>query len=196
MVCHGFVHNYAGLLACRLVLGIPEAGIFPACSYYVTMWYPRAEAQYRTALFYGAASLAYVSTALQSGLRNIADNSHSGAFSGLLAYCISLMDGVGGYAGWQWIFILEGLATVVAGMAAWFFIHDSPNGAKWLDQEEKDYINSQLAYDGNSAGNALQEGKKKSFYIKEAFSDWQVCSDLSHRCLPSGLTLPRFTSAP
>lgn len=106
------------------------------------------------------------------------------------------MDGVGGYAGWQWIFILEGLATVVAGMVAWFFIHDSPNGAKWLDQEEKDYINSQLAYDGNSAGNALQEGKKKSFYIKEAFSDWQVCSDLSHRCLPSGLTLPRFTSAP
>ncbi|KFX97820.1 hypothetical protein V490_02611 [Pseudogymnoascus sp. VKM F-3557] len=155
MVCHGFVHNYAGLLACRLVLGIPEAGIFPACSYYVTMWYPRAEAQYRTALFYGAASLA-------------------GAFSGLLAYCISLMDGVGGYAGWQWIFILEGLATVVAGMAAWFFIHDSPNGAKWLDQEEKDFINSQLAYDGNSAGNALQEGKKKSFYIKEAFSDWQI----------------------
>lgn len=58
MLLTGFVHNYAGLLICRLALGIPEAGIFPACSYYVTMWYPRAEAQYRTALFYGAASLA------------------------------------------------------------------------------------------------------------------------------------------
>ncbi|KFY49688.1 hypothetical protein V496_09860 [Pseudogymnoascus sp. VKM F-4515 (FW-2607)] len=155
MVCHGFVHNYAGLLACRLVLGIPEAGIFPACSYYVTMWYPRAEAQYRTALFYGAASLA-------------------GAFSGLLAYCISLMDGVGGYGGWQWIFILEGAATVVGGLVAWFFIHDSPNEAKWLDQEEADYINAQLAYDGNSSGNALQEGRKKTSYIKEAFCDWQI----------------------
>ncbi|KFZ12754.1 hypothetical protein V501_04069 [Pseudogymnoascus sp. VKM F-4519 (FW-2642)] len=155
MVCHGFVHSYAGLLACRLILGIPEAGIFPACSYYVTMWYPRAEAQYRTALFYGAASLA-------------------GAFSGLLAYCISLMDGVGGYGGWQWIFILEGAATIVGGLVAWFFIHDSPNGVKWLDQDEAAFVTAQLAYDGNSTGNAMQEGQKKSVYIKEAFCDWQI----------------------
>lgn len=105
------------------------------------------------------------------------------------------MDGVGGYGGWQWIFILEGAATVLAGLVAWFFIHDSPDGAKWLDHEEKEYIKAQLAYDGNSSGNALQEGRKKSFYIKEAFSDWQVCSSLSHRCLSSSLTLSRFTSA-
>ena len=106
------------------------------------------------------------------------------------------MDGVGGYKGWQWIFILEGAATVVGGLVAWFFIHDSPNGVKWLDQDEADYITAQLAYDGNSTGNAMQEGQKKSVYIKEAFCDWQVCSDLSHRYPSSGLlTLPRFTSA-
>lgn len=127
--------------------------------------------------------------------KECANNSHSGAFSGLLAYCISLMDGVGGYGGWQWIFILEGAVTVIGGLVAWFFIHDSPNGAKWLDQDEIDFINAQLAYDGNSAGNALQEGRKKTAYIKEAFCDWQVCSDLSHRYLSSNLTLPRFTLA-
>lgn len=105
------------------------------------------------------------------------------------------MDGVGGFGGWQWIFILEGAATVLAGLVAWFFIHDSPDGAKWLDQEEKEYIKAQLAYDGNSSGNALQEGRKKSFYIKEAFTDWQVCSLLAHSYRSPRLTLSRFTSA-
>lgn len=85
------------------------------------------------------------------------------------------MEGVAGLAGWQWIFILEGALTVVAGLASWFFIHDSPDGTKWLDQEEKDFIKAQLAYDGNTEGNALQEGRKKSSYVKEAFLDWQVC---------------------
>lgn len=56
----GIIHNYQGLLATRFFLGIPEAGIFPACAYYVTSWYPRHEAQYRTALFYASASFAYV----------------------------------------------------------------------------------------------------------------------------------------
>jgi MFS family permease len=115
----------------------------------------------------------------ESSPRNIADSSYSGAFSGLLAYCISLMDGVGGYGGWQWIFILEGAATIVGGLVAWFFIHDSPNGVKWLDEDEAAFVTAQLAYDGNSTGNAMQEGQKKSVYIKEAFCDWQVCSNLS-----------------
>jgi hypothetical protein len=59
MTLTGIVHNYKGLLACRFFLGVPESGIFIACAYYVTGWHLRHEAQYRTALFYGAASLAY-----------------------------------------------------------------------------------------------------------------------------------------
>jgi MFS family permease len=54
----GLIHNYHGLLACRFFLGVREAGIFPACVYYVTSWYPRKDDQYRTALFYASASLA------------------------------------------------------------------------------------------------------------------------------------------
>lgn len=93
------------------------------------------------------------------------------------------MEGVGGLAGWQWIFILEGLLTIIAGLASWFFIHDSPDSAKWLDQEEKDFIKAMLAFDGNTEGNALQEGRKKSSYVKEAFLDWQVCFPLKNQVL-------------
>lgn len=60
MTLTGIIHNWSGLMACRFFLGIPESGIFPACAYYVTSWYPRHEAQYRTALFYASASMAYV----------------------------------------------------------------------------------------------------------------------------------------
>jgi MFS family permease len=58
MTLMGIVHNYEGLLAARFFLGIAEAGIFPACTYYITCWYTRHEAMYRTALFYATASLA------------------------------------------------------------------------------------------------------------------------------------------
>jgi len=58
MTLMGVVHNYPGLLAARFFLGVPEAGLFPGCTYYITTFYTRHEAMYRTALFYATASLA------------------------------------------------------------------------------------------------------------------------------------------
>ncbi|OAQ89908.1 major facilitator superfamily transporter [Purpureocillium lilacinum] len=155
MTLMGIVHNYEGLLAARFFLGVPESGIFPAAAYYITMWYTRHEAMYRTALFYATASLA-------------------GAFSGLLAYAITLMDGIGGLAGWQWIFILEGLLTVLAGVLAYFAIFNGPDSVAWLTEEEKQYLKVKLAYDGNRWGKGTQEEGSKRKYIKEAFLDWQI----------------------
>ncbi|KEZ46290.1 hypothetical protein SAPIO_CDS1211 [Scedosporium apiospermum] len=143
------------LLAARFFLGVPEAGIFPACAYYITSWYTRHEAMYRTALFYATASLA-------------------GAFSGLLAYAITLMDGIGGLSGWQWIFILEGLLTVLGGVAAIFTIYNGPDSVSWLTEEEKQYLKVKLAYDGNRAGMGTLEDGPKRKYTKDAFRDWQV----------------------
>ncbi|KAH8892345.1 high-affinity nicotinic acid transporter [Thozetella sp. PMI_491] len=155
MTLMGVVQNYRGLLATRFFLGVPESGIFPACAYYVTSWYTRHEAMYRTALFYATASLA-------------------GAFSGLLAYAITLMDGLAGLAGWQWIFLLEGLVTVVGGVVAIFTIYNGPDAVSWLTEEEKRYIKLKLAYDGNRAGmGTLEEGSKRK-HTKAAFSDWQI----------------------
>ena len=92
MTLTGIVQNYHGLLIARIFLGVAEAGLFPGVAFYLTQWYCRHEMQLRQALFFSAASVA-------------------GAFSGLLAFAIAKMDGVGGLAGWRWIFILEGMAT-------------------------------------------------------------------------------------
>lgn len=67
----------------------------------------------------------------------------SGAFSGLLAAAIAKMNGVGGYAGWRWIFIIEGLATVVLGAASFFLLLDSPRRSKWLEEDEIRFLELQ-----------------------------------------------------
>jgi len=68
----------------------------------------------------------------------------SGAFSGLLAAAIAKMDGVGGYEGWRWIFLLEGIVTVFLGISCFFLLIDSPRLSKsWLDPEEIRFLELQ-----------------------------------------------------
>ncbi|KAF3352638.1 hypothetical protein VdG1_08804 [Verticillium dahliae VDG1] len=88
------VTNYGGLLGFRFVLGCVEAGFFPGVLYLLSCWYTKAELGKRFAIFYTAAVL-------------------SGAFGGLLAGAItSNLDDAHGIAGWRWLFIIEGVATV------------------------------------------------------------------------------------
>ena len=83
MTLMGIVQNYEGLLAARFFLGVAEAGFFPAATFLLTTFYCRFELQKRLAAFYTAAAAA-------------------GAFSGLLAFALQKMEGVGGLAGWRW----------------------------------------------------------------------------------------------
>jgi sugar phosphate permease len=130
MTLMGLVKNYHGLLIARLFLGVAEAGLYPGVAYYLTMWYCTEELAFRQGLFFSAASIA-------------------GAFSGLLAYLIAKMNGVGGLAGWQWIFILEGLLTVVVAIASFFILHDFPDTAGFLTTEEKAWVVHRLKYQGS-----------------------------------------------
>jgi len=125
VLCHGFVTNYSGLLAARFFLGLAEAGIMPGCSYLLTMWYKPNEILQRYAIYLNAVTLA-------------------GAFGSLLASGIAKMDGIRGHAGWQWIFIIEGIATVVIGFLAFFMIPDFPHTAKWLSEDEKRFMQARL----------------------------------------------------
>ncbi|RSL87266.1 hypothetical protein CDV31_016278 [Fusarium ambrosium] len=121
LLCTGFVQNYAGLLVCRVLLGVTEAGFFPGAILIVTNWYSWSEVGVRVALFYTSSALA-------------------GAFSGLLAYLIAKMDGVGGYEGWRWIFLLEGGVSTIIGLICPLIIIDTPALSKWLTEDEKRYL--------------------------------------------------------
>ncbi|KAK5136105.1 hypothetical protein LTR08_004155 [Meristemomyces frigidus] len=160
MTLMGMVQSYHGLLAARIFLGIAEAGLFPGVVYYNTMWYCRYEVQVRQAIFFSAASVA-------------------GAFSGLLAYGISFMDGVGGLAGWRWIFILEGILTVIVAFIALFTLFDYPETATFLTAEERAFVAYRLKHDGQDDGidagvRVLQNDRMDWKTVRSAFADWQI----------------------
>ena len=95
------------------------------CFYLLSTWYKREESQRRFSIFFGSATLA-------------------GAFGSLLATAIEKMDGVNGYRGWRWIFILEGIATCLFAIVAYFLIIDFPEDASWLDAAEAEFMKSRL----------------------------------------------------
>lgn len=114
----GFVTSIGGMYAARLVLGACEGGLFPGLNLYLTMVYKREEQAKRV-------SYLFVCTAL------------SGAFGGLLAYLILKMDGVGGYAGWRWVYIIEGIFSIVVAIIVWFGLPNDPSNAYFLNDHEK-----------------------------------------------------------
>ncbi|OKL61716.1 hypothetical protein UA08_02444 [Talaromyces atroroseus] len=121
MTTMGLVHNFSGLMAARWFLGLAEAGLFPGVSYYLSCWYKRSEFGVRMAIFFSAAALA-------------------GSFGGLLAAAISKMNNVGGKAGWSWIFILEGLATIILGVLSFWLVVDFPDNATFLSELDRAII--------------------------------------------------------
>ncbi|KAM0335002.1 hypothetical protein ACHAQA_000036 [Verticillium albo-atrum] len=134
---------------------------YAAFEYYLTMWYCRHEIQFRQALFFSAASIA-------------------GAFSGLLAFAISKMHGVGGLEGWRWIFILEGIVTVLVAVWAFFTLHDFPETASFLTEDERAFVVFRLKYQSQAKGKqtsqvAVPEAEEfKWRYVGDAFKDWQI----------------------
>jgi MFS family permease len=124
----GLVTSYAGLVTVRALLGLVEGPMFPGIVLYLSGFYTRKELSLRIALFFSAASL-------------------SGAFSGLLAAAIENMDGIGGKPGWAWIFILEGLFSVVVGLLSYFVVPSTPRDSKFLSESQKDIIMSRLERD-------------------------------------------------
>ncbi|KAH6880027.1 major facilitator superfamily domain-containing protein [Thelonectria olida] len=146
----GIVQNYHGLLAARAVLGLTEGGLFPGVSYYITMWYRRHECGFRMAVFFSAATAA-------------------GAFGGFLARGIMEMRGVGGLAGWQWIFIIEGLATVVVALASYKMMSDYPDRAKFINNEERAHIVARLKLDRSSLADEFGMN-----FFWDAIKDWKI----------------------
>lgn len=99
----------------------------------------------------------------------------AGAFSGLLAYGIQQLDGTSGLAGWQWIFLIEGLIPVALSLVIWKLLPDSPENASFLTQPERDFIVRRLADEtGSGQGRVTNQDKIGKKHILAGLSDWKV----------------------
>src|ERR1700749_2089566 len=114
----------------RFLLGVAEAGFFPGIILYLTYWYP---AEYRARFLAAFAIAVPVSTVIGAPV--------SGLLLGL--------DGVMGLKGWQWLFVIEGIPSVLLGIVTWFYLTDKPEHADWLTAEQKVRLAGQL--DGEPA---------------------------------------------
>src|SRR6202008_2060375 len=111
--------------AVRFLLGVAEAGFFPGIILYLTYWYP---AEYRARFLAAFAIAVPVSTVIGAPI--------SGLLLGL--------DGVMGLKGWQWLFIIEGIPSVLLGVVTWFYLTDQPEKADWLTDEQKAWLAAKL----------------------------------------------------
>ncbi|KAF8939304.1 major facilitator superfamily domain-containing protein [Dissophora ornata] len=151
MMAMAAVKSASGLLAARFFLGLAESGLFPGSVYLISLWYTRSEQALRNGLFFSTATMA-------------------GAFGGVLAYGIAQMEGVRGLHGWQWIFILEGLPTVLLTIVVFFFLPDFPGTAPFLNASEREMAVQRLVID---AGPATQTEFSWNQF-RSVFTDWKV----------------------
>lgn len=120
-----FIHSTTMFYVMRFVLGVAEAGFYPGMILYLTYWYPARERAKVIALFATGAVIA-----------GIIGSPVSGAILG--------MHGAAGLAGWQWLFLLEGIPAVLLGVVVLFVLPNGPAKARWLSPEEKEVVKRRL----------------------------------------------------
>lgn len=121
-----FVKTPAMFYVMRFMLGVAEAGFFPAIVLYLTYWFPSSRRSKVTALFMTGIPM-------------------SGVIGGPLSgWLMTTLAGAHGMAGWQWLFLLEGIPTIVLGIAAFFFLDDKVQDAGWLTDSQKAAIEQKL----------------------------------------------------
>ncbi|EPS28482.1 hypothetical protein PDE_03428 [Penicillium oxalicum 114-2] len=148
----GICQSYGGLLACRVLLGVVEAGLFPGLMTYLTLFYSKREIALRTGYLFSSAALA-------------------GACGGLLAYGIGFMDGISGLRGWRWIMIIEGIPTVIMGVITWFFLADEPDTAYYLNEDERALV---VRRRSRYVGQTASAQKFHWADVKEGALDWKI----------------------
>jgi MFS transporter, ACS family, tartrate transporter len=120
-----FVRGPMSFYVLRFLLGAAEAGAFPGIVYYLSQWFPEQQRA-------GAMSRFMVSIPLSS------------AIGGPLGGALLSLNGRFGLAGWQWLFLAEGIPSVILGVAILFFLTDRPSEATWLTDDERRWLMSKL----------------------------------------------------
>jgi MFS family permease len=148
----GLANSYGSLIACRLLLGAVEAGLFPGLNVYLTFFYTKHELAMRVGYLFVSAAIA-------------------GGLGGLLAFGIGHMEGLSGMKGWRWIMIIEGIPSVLLGIAVYFTLPNDAETAYFLTDAEKEIMIARRDREYGNTKSAQLFNKKD---MMKAFMDWKV----------------------
>lgn len=158
MLCWGllaagmmFVQTPTQFYVMRFLLGVFEAGFFPGIVLYFTYWYPSVRRGQVLAIFMSAMQVISVLAGPMSGAT------------------LKYMDGMNGWHGWQWLFLVQGLPAAVIGVVCFFWLQDKPADAKWLTAAEKAILEDSFAHDRKAA-----DGEKKGSAFRRLLGDPKV----------------------
>ncbi len=129
-----FVRTPFEFYTARVLLGMAEAGFFPGILLYLTYWFPSARRTRMTALFFLGLPLSGIIGAPLSG------------------WIMHAFGGLYGLKSWQWLFLLEGIPSILLGVAAFYYLKDRPADATWLSADEKALIAADLASEQSAKG--------------------------------------------
>jgi ACS family tartrate transporter-like MFS transporter len=144
--CMMFMHSKESFYVLRFLLGVSEAGFFPGMIIYLTYWFPTEERARAVARFMTATSLA-------------------GVVGGPLSSYLLKLDGVSGLAGWQWLFLSEGVPTILLGISVLFVLKDGPEKAGWMRPEERVWLAGELQRDKERYGAATHHRLGDAFRL-------------------------------
>lgn len=147
----GLVRSYEGLVAMRFFIGVLEAGLIPGSIFLLSAYYPRYELQWRVSMLH-------------------VGNATSNAFGGLLAYAVASIHSSNGWSGWRWIFVIEGLITIVVTCVCLPFMTNWPASAKWLKSSERAVLEARIRNDGIVGRMDILDKKA----IIRCLTDWKI----------------------
>ncbi|MGO3988263.1 MFS transporter [Pseudomonas sp. SAS7] len=163
-----FATDASSLYLLRILVGITEAGFLPGVLLYLTFWFPAAYRARANALF----MIAMPFTA---------------GFGSALSGLILGLDGVWGLHGWQWLFLLEGLPSVVMGFVVFGYLNDTPQQARWLSREDKQHLQHALAADNPPSNRTTGDGPGS--LLREMLSPTVLMFSLVYFCLVNTLAM-------
>jgi MFS family permease len=162
-----FVSTPTAFYVMRFLLGVAEAGFIPGVLLYLTYWFPASRRGRITALFLTAIPMASILGGPVSG------------------WILSFASGAHGLSGWQWLFLIEAIPSIVFGVAILFYLDDSLKNAEWLDADEKQRVAAIMAGE--------QEEKEGLSELRHAFVTGRVwLLGAAYFCIASGIYIVSF----
>ncbi|KAF8548637.1 MFS general substrate transporter, partial [Imleria badia] len=168
----GVTKSFAGIVACRIFIGLPEAAFYPGSTYLLSRWYTNKELALRSAVLYVGLLI-------------------SNAFSSVI-YSGGNMQGTLGIAAWRWLFYIEGAITIFIGLLSMWLLPDFPHNTRWMSPAERRLVQARLAED---VGEADRDSTEVTIYdgFKLAIRDIKVWIFMFMSCAMSlGLSFVNF----